>query len=404
MLLRAECAFAALVAALAAANAEIRQEDSDTIWNQLIEQSSPPPGSNPCPQNTKPSNSSICFDVFGWVDLTTVQSTQVDRQAFPLTCDDLDRPSNLTFPWQVDQAGMSCSNTTWSQISSIPMFANITAALNQTNVPSLYDEERLVSLFFEAFYMETNITLPSGKVLVDTTQRGIPTLLGAYGNQSLPYNYYVPLRILSSFLNKVGSLDSDAAIYKLDGNSYPLDSNFLSNQSATGSIDPPRIPGEQAFVAFSGVDGSSGGKMQPKLSYCNSNASSTMWEAQNNDYLSFATTMDQAARYVGTNGTLWVWYSSSFSPTGEWSGESEVNPSPGLLVKQVKCDLFDEPLQLPPTISSITAISYIYEVPDSLEFSPDQEKDLYEDMKQAFCKNSNETLDPEFALNDYCFQ
>lgn len=276
--------------------------------------------------------------------------------------------------------------------------------------------------------METNITLPSGKVLVDTTQRGIPTLLGAYGNQSLPYNYYVPLRILSSFLNKVGSLDSDAAIYKLDGNSYPLDSNFLSNQSATGSIDPPRIPGEQAFVAFSGVDGSSGGKMQPKLSYCNSNASSTVWEAQNNDYLSFATTMDQAARYVGTNGTLWVWYSSSFSPTGEWSGESEVNPSPGLLVKQVKCDLFDEPLQLlglGPTESkskiisrgesvktssrivgrgSITAISYIYEVPDSLEFSPDQEKDLYEDMKQAFCKNSNETLDPEFALNDYCFQ
>ena len=266
----------------------------------------------------------VCFDDGACVSLARVASTASQRAALNATCDP-SAPSH--FKWGPPDAICDFSVFEWvGYVQSDPR----TAALAQ--LPGFATE----------YWADLQAVLLQGSWYMDS-EKGVPALLAS--GRPLPANYRLPMLLISSGLNRLRDLNASSLqlLYSTIDNSGPSAWKNTSTPADAG------VAPSGSFVAFSGVDGQSGGKEHPLLPYCNplllspgvssSSSSQQIFNITNYDYTSFSLSLDHALTYAGGDSpSLLVWEMDT-AGNQPFSGEWEFVPSPGATFRQIGCDL-----------------------------------------------------------------
>ena len=271
----------------------------------------------------------VCFaDDDRCVALSRVASTSIQRDLLNATCDP---HSPVFFKWGPPNVICDFSIVEWvSHAQSDPR----TAAL--ARIPGLATE----------FWADMQAVLMQGSWYLDS-EKDVPALLAA--GQPLPANYRIPMLLISSGLNRLRDLDNSSMqlLYSTTDNSGP------GAWRSSRPLDADTAP-DGSVVAFSGVDGQTGGKEHPLLSYCNPFSTEQAVNITNYDYASFSLNRDHALTYAGgDNPTLLVWELDS-AGNQPFSGEWELVPSPMATFRQLACERHTGKL-------GMSAISYAYE-------------------------------------------
>eukprot|EP00927_Polykrikos_kofoidii_P059309 TRINITY_DN5449_c0_g1_i1.p1 TRINITY_DN5449_c0_g1~~TRINITY_DN5449_c0_g1_i1.p1 ORF type:complete len:533 (-),score=41.75 TRINITY_DN5449_c0_g1_i1:43-1542(-) len=323
------------------------------------------------------------------------------------TAESVPDPQAFVFPWDAPSTPSICAadwrayeksaGTSGEKILEIESFQK-------------YTEEMQV-LFMQAnWYMPINVSMPPGTVLANGTmsttaetlplaEKGVPMLMAgrADGDPSdtidsitqssdssgnpdvqtppkiLPFNYYIPIKLLSSSLNRIRDDLSSDERDKLFGHSKfnfaPREGyNYLDSIGGYGDTQNPAAEESlRPFVMYRGSSnsGSVGKDKYTKLRYCCSGCENLPDKIfRNNDFYSFTLELSHTYQYAGDKGSLLVWFGNSAS-NQFFSGEWEWLPFLGSEVHQIACDTWseDEPLRVPELTksggsSTLTAISY----------------------------------------------
>jgi len=220
----------------------------------------------------------VCFDDGVCVSLDRAASTPAQRAAINATCDP-SAPS--AFKW--GPPDVICQWTgvhpfDWAvYVASDPRDAAAWAALEaKAELGSTYWADLQAIMMQGSWYMDN--------------EKGVPAMLAA--GTALPANYRLPMILVSSGFNRLRDLD-DASLqllYSLIDNAGPEAINIPA--------DADVAPGG-SFIAFSGVDGQSGGKDHPALPHCRPGSSPSGFPLTNFDYASFSLRLDHALTYAG---------------------------------------------------------------------------------------------------------
>ena len=278
----------------------------------------------------------VCFDDGGsCVSLARAASTASQRAALNATCD----PSSpLFFKWGPPDGICNFEEFNWVDfVQSDPG----TAALAQ--IPRLATE----------YWADMQAVLLQGSWYEDS-EKDVPAILGA--SQLLPANYRIPMLLISSGLNRLRYLSDSSRqlLYSTTYNSGP--SAWNTSLPSDADTAPAR-----SVIAFSGVDGQTGGTEHPLLPYCNPHSSPSSQQIvniTNKDYASFTLNRDHALTYAGgaiPSFLVWEMDSAGNQP---YSGEWELVPSPMATFRQIACDLAEAGHK---GKLGMSAISYAYE-------------------------------------------
>ena len=278
----------------------------------------------------------VCFDDGGsCVSLARVSSTAIQRAALNATCD----PSSpLFFKWGPPDGICNFKAFNWvNYANSYPG----TAALAQ--IPRLATE----------YWADMQAVLMQGAWYEDA-EKDVPAILAA--GQLLPANYRIPMVLISSGFNRLRDLNDSSLqlLYSTTDNSGP------SAWNTSLPLDTGTAPA-RSVIAFSGVDGQTGGKEHPLIPYCNphSNSSSQqIFNITNTDYASFTLNRDHALTYAGGASPSFLVWEMDSAGNQPFSGEWEMVPSPMASFRQIACDLA-EPGRTGKL--GMAAISYAYE-------------------------------------------
>lgn len=275
----------------------------------------------------------VCFDDNSCVSLARVASTATQRAALNATCD----PSSpLYFQWGPPDGICNFSAFNW-----IDYMQSDSATAAMAQIPGLATEH----------WADMQATLMQGSWYLDS-EKDIPALLAT--RQLLPANYRIPMLLVSSGLNRLRDLNQSnlQLLYSITGNSGP---------GAWQTSIPPDVNAAPvgSIVAFSGVDGQTGGREHPLLPFCNphSHTSSERINITNYDYASFSLNRDHALTYAGGETPSMLVWEMDTAGNQPYSGEWELIPSPMATFRQIACDL-EEPGT---SELRIRAISYAYE-------------------------------------------
>lgn len=313
-----------------------------------------------CCANTPEGARKVCFEKGACVDLTTVQSTPLQRALLNATCD---VQSSYYFPWgtkTVDPCDFKSHD--WRD----------EACKRMLRIPGLSTE---FWADIAAVRMQNWFAFEGS---LGGTSKGIPGLL-ARNNFTLPANYEIPLTLISSGYNRLRDLTnaSRADLLSCAGNTA---GNRQDNYDS-------RHPAQQ--IVYSGVDGQSSGDLHPQLPYCNAQNHTHVSRFVLTDYTSTSLKLVLASVYAGRNGSMMVWESST-AGNQPFSGDYEWLPSPGARFKQLQCDLF--PLSAPYIArglqATLIAISFAYETTHGGERTPSEEVATLQRLRDAFYNNS----------------
>eukprot|EP01043_Picozoa_sp_COSAG02_P007962 COSAG02_NODE_247_length_27137_cov_61.275057_8_plen_296_part_00 len=295
------------------------------------------------------------------MSLARVASTAIQRAALNATCDP---GSPLFFKWGPPDGICDFKMFNWvDYVQSDPGSAAI------AQIPRLATE----------YWADMQAVLLQGTWYEDS-EKGVPAILAA--GQLLPANYRIPMLLISSGLNRLRDLSDSSLqlLYSTTGNSGP--SAWNTSMPFDANIAPAR-----SAIAFSGVDGQTGGKEHPILSYCNSQSTHSTQQIiniTNHDYASFSLNRDHALTYAGgTSPSFLVWEMDS-AGNQPYSGEWELVPSPMATFRQIACDLA-EPGRTGKL--GMSAISYAYETTTRGVQSVQVEAQILHGLRRAIADN-----------------
>eukprot|EP01043_Picozoa_sp_COSAG02_P053176 COSAG02_NODE_5835_length_4002_cov_2.424289_3_plen_432_part_00 len=308
----------------------------------------------------------VCFDDGSCASLARVASTSSQRASLNATCD----PSSpLHFNWGPPEA--ICSFNWVEYVQSDPR----TVAMAQ--IPGLATE----------YWADMQALLMQSSWYQDS-EKDVPALLAA--GQLLPANYRIPMLLISSGLNRLRDLDDSSLqlLHSITGNSGPS----AWNTSTPSDLDTAPA---RSVIAFSGVDGQTGGTQHPLLPYCNrnSNSSQHVINITNHDYASFSLSRDHALTYAGgASPSLLVWEMDT-AGNQPYSGEWELIPSPMATFRQIACDL-----AAPGGTDKLgmSAISYAYETTTRGVQSVQVEAQILQGLRSAV--DDQDSLQPPAGL------